>query len=76
MLCDMYDLVGAAEIRQMLRVSRQRVSQLTTRPDFPAPVLELAMGKIWDREEVRKWARANGRELHEDATANPPRRRS
>lgn len=59
----MNHLVGSHEIGQMLGVSRQRVSQLTARDDFPAPEAELAMGKVWRREDVVKWAQAVGREV-------------
>jgi predicted DNA-binding transcriptional regulator AlpA len=34
---------------------RQRVDQLTNRPDFPAPVADLAAGKIWPAGEVEEW---------------------
>lgn len=50
------ELIGPQEIAQLLGVSRQRVSQLTKRRDFPKPVAVLAMGQIWDADEVRVWA--------------------
>lgn len=53
--------VGAREIEVMLGVSRQRVQQLVKRPDFPKPVETLAMGSIWRRSDVVKWAKATGR---------------
>lgn len=56
-----HHLVGAQEIGAMLRVSRQRVYQLVTRADFPAPVVTLAMGNVWSREDVEKWAKQRGR---------------
>lgn len=56
-----HHLVGAREIETLLGVSRQRVYQLTARPDFPAPVVALAMGKVWSREDVEQWARETGR---------------
>ena len=56
-----YDLVGAAEIARLLGVSRQRVDQLTRRPDFPRPVAELIVGRIWERSAVERWARDTGR---------------
>jgi hypothetical protein len=31
--------------------------------DFPAPVAELASGRIWHREDVEKWARKTGQEI-------------
>lgn len=49
------ETVGAAEIAQMLGVSRQRVSQLTAQPGFPRPWLSLRMGKIWLASEVQDW---------------------
>ena len=58
------ETVGAAEIAQMLGLSRQRISQLTgdeARRDnnFPEPWLVLRMGKIWLASEVRDWAAKN-----------------
>jgi prophage regulatory protein len=48
--------MGAHEIRERLGgVSRQRAYQITSRADFPAPVVELAQGKIWLHEDVEKW---------------------
>ncbi len=54
-------LVGAAEIGQMLGVSRQRVQQITNHRDFPKPYDELAMGKVWKRPAVEAWMREHGR---------------
>lgn len=48
-------LMGAREIENRLGVSRQRVQQLVSRPDFPVPYDELAMGKVWRREDVERW---------------------
>lgn len=45
----------------MFGVSRQRVTQLTARDDFPEPWETLSMGKIWLTEDVRRWAEARGR---------------
>ncbi len=64
-LADMGDWCGAAEIAVLLGVSRQRVQQIVTRKDFPAPDIELAMGKIWATAKVREWAEARGREINE-----------
>jgi len=55
MLFVTHHLVGAQEIGRMLGVGRQRVHQLTSRPDFPEPVVTLAMGSVWRREDVEKW---------------------
>jgi len=56
-----HHLVGSAEIAAVLGVSRQRVQQLISRPDFPKPDAVLAMGKIWRKADVEAWAKAHGR---------------
>lgn len=56
------DLVGTAEIAEMIGVSRQRVHQLTREdPDFPEPVAEISAGTIWLRADIEAWARSSGR---------------
>ena len=67
-------LLGNAEIGRLLGVGRQRVSQLTSRPDFPAPRAVLAMGSIWALTDVQAWAERAGRSLDLaalDPTASP-----
>lgn len=49
-------------------ISRQRVQQLISSDDFPAPEAELDMGKVWKRADVVAWAVAHGREIA-DTTA-------
>lgn len=63
MIAGMHHLVGAQEIAKMLGVSRQRVSQLTRRKDFPAPDAVLAGGKVWLTKEVEAWIRARNERL-------------
>ncbi len=55
------ELVGAAEIAEMLGVSRQRVDQLAQHDDFPKPAAVLATGRIWERDDIERWARRTGR---------------
>jgi prophage regulatory protein len=51
-------LVGAHEIRIRLGdISRQRVYQLTSDPDFPEPIAALAQGKVWLSDDVEAWIR-------------------
>lgn len=67
MITGMHHLVGAAEIGKLFGgISRQRVQQIVSRPDFPAPVADLAMGKVWESADVVRWARNHGRTV-EDA---------
>lgn len=64
---DVDQWVGTAEIMQMFGgISRQRAYQLTSRPDFPAPVVKLKGGSVWITAEVVAWAEARGREVHDD----------
>lgn len=46
---------GVTEVAAELAVSRQRLSKLRERGDFPMPVQELAQGPIWDLEVIRGW---------------------
>lgn len=52
------ELVGASEVGTILGVSRQRVHQLREQPAFPAPLVEVAMGPLWDARAVEAFARA------------------
>lgn len=63
MLLTMDAVMGAAEIAELLGVSRQRVQQLVVRPDFPAPMGTLTMGKVWNRAEVEAWHAERQRRL-------------
>lgn len=47
--------MGAYEIQQRLRLSRQRTYVLINRRDFPAPRWQLAMGQVWDAADVEAW---------------------
>jgi len=44
----------------MLRVTNERVQQVSERTGFPEPVVVLAGGPVWDRAEIEAWARARG----------------
>ncbi|MFC6015535.1 hypothetical protein ACFP2T_04905 [Plantactinospora solaniradicis] len=53
----MEELVGVAEIREMLggNLSRQRVHVITSHRDFPAPAQKLKMGHVWLKRDVEEW---------------------
>jgi len=54
--------VGLQEIADILKVSRQRVTQLmVSYEDFPAPMADLAMGRLWRRQDIERWAAAHPR---------------
>ncbi|GAA2894083.1 hypothetical protein Acy02nite_55560 [Actinoplanes cyaneus] len=50
-------LMGAREIAVRMGLSRQRIQQLAERPDFPAPVASLRMGRVWRTTEIESWLR-------------------
>lgn len=41
-------VVALSEVAAHLGVSRQRAAILVDRPDFPAPIDTLTVGRIWD----------------------------
>ncbi len=57
--------LGVSELAMELGVTRQRVSELRARRDFPAPVAELAAGPVWRLASLRRfvatWDRKPGR---------------
>jgi len=55
------DLAGVTEVGDILRVSRQRAAQLAETQGFPAPVADLASGRIWKVQDVRLWAETRRR---------------
>lgn len=56
-----FDLMGAAEIAELLGISRQRTDVLTKQKGFPDPVAELSAGRIWLKDDVVRWAVETGR---------------
>ncbi|GHJ10910.1 hypothetical protein TPA0907_52770 [Micromonospora humidisoli] len=57
-------VMALSEVADYLGVSRQRAAILVDRPDFPAPIDTLTVGRIWDAVEVRAYA-AKRRERNE-----------
>jgi predicted DNA-binding transcriptional regulator AlpA len=55
------ELIGIAELAELLKVSRQRADQLARQVGFPAPVATLVGGRVWSRSEVEAWMREVGR---------------
>ena len=58
------DLVGLAEVAELLGTRRQQAVRWTQQADFPEPVARLRMGPIWRRADVTRWAKQrepNGR---------------
>jgi hypothetical protein len=57
--------LGVTEVARELGVSRQRVSELRSRPGFPAPIAEIAAGPVWKASSLTRflesWERKPGR---------------
>ena len=49
------ELWGVAEVAEHLDVSKQRVAQIRSDLDFPAPHVQLAAGPVWLADRVRQW---------------------
>ena len=57
-------MLAAAELGVLLGVSRQRVTQLTWKEWFPAPVTRLAMGAVWELVDIERMVAGRGRVLN------------
>ncbi len=66
---DVPDLIGVAELANLLNISKQRASELARQPDFPAPRDVLAAGPIWSRATVLRYARTWKRQPGRPRTA-------
>lgn len=59
------DLLGISEFAELLKVSRQRASELARTSHFPRPTAELASGPVWFETNVQRfvqdWKREPGR---------------
>lgn len=64
-LAERSQLVGTSEIAEILDISRQRVSTLSRRDDFPEPLARLASGPVWRKGDLSTfaagWRRSPGR---------------
>jgi len=73
------DLASTKEIADRLSVTPQRVHQLSRQDGFPAPVSELACGRIWLASDIEAWIAKTGtvralRGLSPDERKRIPRR--
>jgi predicted DNA-binding transcriptional regulator AlpA len=50
------ELVGLAEVAEVLRVSRRTAARYARRSDFPEPLARLRAGPVWRKEDVLAWA--------------------
>lgn len=59
------ELAGVAELAELLKVSKQRVSLMAARGQLPPPVAHLRAGPVWTTDSIRSflpaWPRKPGR---------------
>jgi hypothetical protein len=53
------ELASLAEVAELLKVPKRTAARYVHRDDFPAPVDELAVGRIWSRADVLAWGKSN-----------------
>lgn len=62
---DIPQLAGVAEVARILRVSKQRVSELLKSRSFPRPIAELEASPVWRSNAIirfaERWERKPGR---------------
>jgi uncharacterized protein YuzE len=52
-------IVGVKEAAEMLRVEKSNfVRDYANKPDFPAPIAELASGRLWFRSAIERYVEA------------------
>ena len=51
------DLLGLAEVSELIGRPKRSTIRLTKHPTFPKPIAELAATKVWARADVERWAR-------------------
>ena len=50
------ELVGLAEVAELLGKSRRQAVRWTNRPDFPEPIARLRATPVWRGADVERWA--------------------
>jgi len=58
---DYEELGGSTEVAEVLGISKQQLTQLRARPDFPPPYAQLASGPSWKLKHVRRWMNSTER---------------
>ncbi len=70
-MTDRAELVGTAEVAEMLDITKQTLTNWRTRNSlFPPPIAELRSGPVWRRQDIVEWGKSVGRQLR-DGTAKP-----
>ena len=57
-------VVALAELTVMLGVTKNRAMQISRKAEFPEPLGELSVGRVWSYDAVVEFCRATGRQVH------------
>jgi hypothetical protein len=57
-------VVALAELTSMLGVTKNRAMQISRKAEFPKPLGELSVGRVWSYDAVVEFCRATGRRVH------------
>jgi hypothetical protein len=49
---DVNNILGTAEVAEVLGVSKQRIHALRKMVEFPEPIVQLASTPLWDKEDI------------------------
>lgn len=60
---DIEDLLDAQQVAELLGASTSRVVTVwrSRHPDFPAPIVDRPLGRLWHRPDIEAWGRSTGR---------------
>lgn len=65
------ELLGLAEVAELLSTTRRNAIRLTQAENFPEPIARLRATPVWERSDVERWAKQrkpNGRRRREAKT--------
>lgn len=49
------DVLGVAEVAELLGIDSERARTITCRRSFPEPCARLTLGRVWYAEDVKRW---------------------
>src|SRR5258708_1562783 len=65
-MADSVDLVGTAEVAELLGVTKQTLSNWRSRgSSFPPPIAELRSGPVWKRDDIAAWGKSVGKQIRD-----------
>jgi hypothetical protein len=65
------EVVGLAELAELLDVTKRTAARYATRTDFPEPLARLRSGPVWRRVDVERWGKKH---LPLPRTGRPPKK--